>query len=77
MSELSIEQKNKLAQIDSLYKQFEEVSKISNIDADHFSELLIMGKLHLNDEDLSLMDDRAAQRKDVFSQSKVTNKKAF
>ena len=77
MSELSIEQKNKLAQIDSLFKQFEEVSKTSNIDADHFSELVIMGKLNLNDEELSLMDDRATQRKDVFTKSTVANKKAF
>ena len=77
MSALSIEQKNKLAQIDSLFKQFEEVSKTSNIDADHFSELVIMGKLNLNDEELSIMDDRATQRKDVFSKSSVTNKKAF
>ncbi|MFM2156095.1 MAG: hypothetical protein RL516_844 [Bacteroidota bacterium] len=77
MSELSIEQKNKLAQIDSLFKQFENVSKTSNIDADHFSELVIMGKLNLNDEELSLMDDRATQRKDVFTKSTVANKKAF
>jgi hypothetical protein len=77
MSELSIEQKNKLAQIDSLFKQFEEVSKTSNIDADHFSELVIMGKLNLNDEELSMMDDRATQRKDVFTKSTVANKKAF
>ncbi|MEN9332712.1 MAG: hypothetical protein ACK44N_09330 [Bacteroidota bacterium] len=77
MSELSIEQKNKLAQIDSLFKQFEDVTKTSNIDADQFSELVIMGKLNLNDEDLSMMDDRAAQRKEVFSKSTVANKKAF
>jgi hypothetical protein len=77
MSELSIEQKNKLAQIDSLFKQFEDVSKTSNIDADHFSELVIMGKLNLNDEELSMMDDRATQRKDVFTKSTVANKKAF
>jgi hypothetical protein len=77
MSELSIEQKNKLAQIDSLFKQFENVSKTSNIDADHFSELVIMGKLNLNDEELSLMDDRATQRKNVFTKSTVANKKAF
>jgi hypothetical protein len=77
MSELSIEQKNKLAQINSLFKQFENVSKTSNIDADHFSELVIMGKLNLNDEELSLMDDRATQRKDVFTKSTVANKKAF
>jgi len=77
MSELSIEQKNKLAQIDSLFKQFEDVTKTSNIDADQFSELVIMGKLNLNDEDLSIMDDRAAQRKEVFSKSTVANKKAF
>jgi hypothetical protein len=76
MSELSIEQKNKLAQIDSLFKQFEDVTKTSNIDADQFSELVIMGKLNLNDEDLSMMDDRAAQRKEVFSKSTVANKKA-
>jgi hypothetical protein len=36
-----------------------------------------MGKLNLNDEDLSMMDDRAAQRKDVFSKSTVADKKAF
>ncbi len=77
MSELSIEQKNKLAQIDSLFKQFEDVSKTSNIDVDHFSELVIMGKLNLNDEELSMMDDRATQRKDVFTKSTVANKKAF
>ena len=77
MSELSIEQKNKLAQIDSLFKQFEDVTKTSNIDADQFSELVIMGKLNLSDEDLSMMDDRAAQRKEVFSKSTVANKKAF
>jgi hypothetical protein len=77
MSELSIEQKNKLAQIDSLFKQFEDVTKTSNIDADHFSELVIMGKLNLNDEELSMMDDRATQRKDIFSKSTVANKKAF
>jgi hypothetical protein len=77
MSELSIEQKNKLTQIDSLFKQFEDVTKTSNIDADQFSELVIMGKLNLNDEDLSMMDDRAAQRKEVFSKSTVANKKAF
>jgi hypothetical protein len=77
MSELSIEQKNKLAQIDSLFKQFEDVTKTSNIDVDQFSELVIMGKLNLNDEDLSIMDDRAAQRKEVFSKSTVANKKAF
>jgi len=77
MSELSIEQKNKLAQIDSLFKQFEDVTKTSNIDVDQFSELVIMGKLNLNDEDLSMMDDRAAQRKEVFSKSTVANKKAF
>jgi len=77
MSELSIEQKNKLAQIDSLFKKFEDVTKTSNIDADQFSELVIMGKLNLNDEDLSIMDDRAAQRKEVFSKSTVANKKAF
>jgi hypothetical protein len=77
MSELSIEQKNKLAQIDSLFKQFEDVTKTSNIDADQFSELVIMGKLNLNDEDLSMMDNRAAQRKEVFSKSTVANKKAF
>ncbi len=77
MSELSIEQKNKLAQIDSLFKQFEEVSNSSKIDADQFSELVIMGKLNLNDEELSMMDDRAAQRKDIFSKSTVANKKAF
>jgi len=77
MSELSIEQKNKLAQIDSLFKQFEDVSKTSNIDADHFSELVIMGKLNLNDDELSLMDDRATQRKDVFTKSTVANKKAI
>lgn len=77
MSELSIEQKNKLAQIDSLFKQFEDVTKTSNIDADQFSEFVIMGKLNLNDEDLSMMDDRAAQRKEVFSKSTVANKKAF
>ena len=77
MSELSIEQKNKLAQIDSLFKQFEDVTKTSNIDADQFSELVIMGKLNLNDEDLLMMDDRAAQRKEVFSKSTVANKKAF
>lgn len=77
MSELSIEQKNKLAQIDSLFKQFEEVTKTSNIDADQFSELVIMGKLNLNDEELSMMDDRATQRKDIFSKSTVANKKAF
>jgi hypothetical protein len=77
MSELSIEQKNKLAQIDSLFKQFEDVSKTSNIDADHFSELVIMGKLNLNDEELSMMDDRATQRKDIFTKSTVANKKAF
>jgi hypothetical protein len=77
MSELSIEQKNKLAQIDSLFKQFENLSKTSNIDADHFSELVIMGKLNLNDEELSLMDNRATQRKDVFTKSTVANKKAF
>ena len=77
MSELSIEKKNKLAQIDSLFKQFEDVTKTSNIDADQFSELVIMGKLNLNDEDLSMMDDRAAQRKEVFSKSTVANKKAF
>lgn len=77
MSDLSIEQKNKLAQIDSLFKQFEDVTKTSNIDADHFSELVIMGKLNLNDEELSMMDDRATQRKDIFSKSTVANKKAF
>lgn len=77
MSDLSIEQKNKLAQIDSLFKQFEEVTKTSNIDADQFSELVIMGKLNLNDEELSMMDDRATQRKDIFSKSTVANKKAF
>ncbi len=77
MSELSIEQKNKLAQIDSLFKQFEEVTNTSNIDADQFSELVIMGKLNLNDEELSMMDDRATQRKDIFSKSTVANKKAF
>jgi len=77
MSELSIEQKNKLAQIDSLFKQFEEVSNSSKIDADQFSELVIMGKLNLNDEELSMMDDRATQRKDIFSKSTVANKKAF
>lgn len=77
MSELSIEQKNKLAQIDSLFKQFEEVSKTSKIDADHFSESVIMGKLNLNDEELSMMDDRASHRKGVFSQTSVSNKKAF
>ena len=77
MSELSFEQKNKLAQIDSLFKQFEEVSNSSKIDADQFSELVIMGKLNLNDEELSMMDDRATQRKDIFSKTTVTNKKAF
>ena len=77
MSDLNIEQKNKLAQIDSLFKQFEEVTKTSNIDADQFSELVIMGKLNLNDEELSMMDDRATQRKDIFSKSTVANKKAF
>jgi hypothetical protein len=77
MSELSIEQKNKLAQIDSLFKQFEDLSKTSNIDADHFSELVIMGKLNLNDEELAMMDDRATQRKDIFSKTNVANKKAF
>ena len=77
MSELSFEQKNKLAQIDSLFKQFEEVSNSSKIDADQFSELVIMGKLNLNDEELSMMDDRATQRKDIFSKSTVANKKAF
>jgi hypothetical protein len=77
MSELSIEQKNKLAQIESLFKQFEDVSKTSNIDADHFSELVIMGKLNLNDEELSMMDDRATHRKDVFTKSTVANKKSI
>jgi hypothetical protein len=77
MSELSIEQKNNLAQIDLLFKQFEDITNKANIDVDQFSELVIMGKLNLNDEDLSMMDDRAAQRKDVFSKSSVADKKAF
>ncbi|MFM7016289.1 MAG: hypothetical protein ACKOX3_08180 [Bacteroidota bacterium] len=77
MSALTNEQKNKLSQLDILFKQFEEVSKTSNIDADQFSELVIMGKLNLNDDELSMMDDRAAHRKDVFGKSSVANKKAF
>jgi hypothetical protein len=77
MSELSIEQKNNLTQIDLLFKQFEDITNKSNIDVDQFSELVIMGKLNLNDEDLSMMDDRAAQRKDIFSKSTVADKKAF
>jgi hypothetical protein len=32
---------------------------------------------NLNDEELSMMDDRATQRKDVFTKSTVADKKAF
>lgn len=77
MSALTIEQKNKLAQLDALFKQFEEVAHSSNIDADNFSELVIMGKLNLNDDELSMMDDRATQRKEVFSKTSLVNKKAL
>ena len=52
MSDLSIEQKNSLAKIDELFKKFEEVSNASNIDKDDFSELVILGKLNLNDDEL-------------------------
>jgi hypothetical protein len=77
MSQLTTEQKSKLAQIDSLFKQFEDVVKSSNIDADTFSELVMMGKLNMSNDDLSMMDDRANHRKEVFSKSTVANKKAF
>jgi len=77
MSDLTLDQKNKLAQLDVLFAKFEDVLKTSNIDADNFSELVIMGKLNLNDEDLALMDDRALLRKDVFNKTAVANKKSF
>lgn len=77
MSDLTLNQKNKLAQLDVLFAKFEDVLKTSNIDADNFSELVIMGKLNLNDEDLALMDDRALLRKDVFNKTAVANKKSF
>jgi hypothetical protein len=77
MSDLTLNQKNKLAQLDVLFAKFEDVLKTSNIDADNFSELVIMGKLNLNDEDLALMDDRALLRKDVFNKTAIANKKSF
>ncbi len=77
MSDLTLNQKNKLAQLDVLFAKFEDVLKTSNIDADNFSELVIMGKLNLNDEELAMMDDRALLRKDVFNKTAVANKKSF
>ena len=77
MSDLSIEQKNSLAKIDELFKKFEEVSNASNIDKDDFSELVILGKLNLNDDELKMMSERDFQRKNVFGQSTTINKKAF
>jgi hypothetical protein len=77
MSELTLDQKNKLAQLDNLFAKFEDVAKTSSIDADNFSELVILGKLNLNDEELAMMDDRALLRKDVFNKTAVANKKSF